>query len=103
MGNNDVVRSKTNAPYGLAGYVGGTPGKLLFVASEAAEAGGTIKAGYDAIQGNPQNLSLLTIEKVIPIAIDANRLNPDVGLVFNLISLGMNLIPAINLKAIKYQ
>jgi hypothetical protein len=76
-------------------------GGVAFGISEAAEFGGVVKGIADVAKGDPKNLTLITIQQVIPIALDLARLDLSIGYVFNFISLGMNLEPAFNRDAIK--
>jgi len=75
----------------------GIPGVVVYGLSEVAELAGAGKSAYDLTQGKPGNAILNTAEPVV----DGLRVIPNVGLIFNGISVAANVIPAINLNAIQ--
>jgi RHS repeat-associated protein len=83
----------------LAGYVGGVPGKGIFAISEIAETGGGIKSLVDLVSGDTTNMTLL-VAKTISTGVDFGRVDPNSGITFNIISLAINVVPAIDLDAI---
>lgn len=96
----DLVIDVFGAGGQIVGYLGGSYGKIAFGVSEVAEGVGAVKATIDLFNGKPTNFSILTVQNVAPVAIDWLRLHPDAGVIFNFISIGLNVGPAVNLNAI---
>jgi hypothetical protein len=82
---------------GLAGNIsknitiGRVPvGLAVYVVSEGAQGVGLGKAIVDVFNKKPQNMALALIEKT---AIYGGKLSPSYGWAFNLVSLGINILP----------
>ena len=82
----------------IAMGIGSPIGLGYYGLTEAAEVAGIGKTAYDVFNGKPSNAILRIVETISETA----RLSPKGGSVFNLFSLAINIFPAVNPNAIKY-
>jgi hypothetical protein len=93
---------KVNIGIDVGGIVGdallGVPSPVNAIGygiSEAAEFSGFVKSGIELFQGKPKDMIYWQLSKT---AVEGLRLWPGVGTLFDIIDIGMNIIPNISVE-----